>query len=394
MVPSGASTGEFEAVELRDNNPKIYNGKSEYTAVKNVNEVIAHELIGVDALNQRLVDKLMIDLDGTANKSKLGANAILSVSMAVARAAADYLGLPLYKYIGGINGYIIPVPMMNILNGGKHADNSIDIQEFLIMPIGAKSFTDGIRWGVETFHTLKKVLKERGHNTNVGDEGGFAPNLKSNEEAIELILEAITKAGYKPGDEICIALDPASSEFYERGKYVFKWSDGSERTSSEMIDYYENLIDKYPIYSIEDGLAEEDWEGWTEMNKRLGDKIQIVGDDIFVTNKKRLEKGVKMDVANSILIKLNQIGTVTETMDTVAYAYRHGFSCVVSHRSGETEDPFIADFTVGINCGMIKTGSASRSERICKYNQLLRIEEELGSSAEYLGRKVFERFQK
>ncbi len=394
IVPSGASTGEFEAVELRDNDPTLYNGKSVLKAIKNVNEIIVHELIGLDALNQRFIDKVMLDLDGTPNKNRLGANAILSVSMAVTRAAADYMGLPLYKYIGGINGYIIPVPMMNILNGGKHADNSVDIQEFLIMPIGAKTFSEGIRWGVEVFHTLKKVLKEKGYNTNVGDEGGFAPNLKSNEEALELILEAIEKAGYKAGKQICLALDPASSEFYEKGKYVFKWSDGSKRSSSEMIDYYENLINNYPIYSIEDGLAEEDWDGWVEMNKRLGDRIQIVGDDIFVTNKKRLEKGIKLNAANSILIKLNQIGTVTETLDTVFYAYRHGYTCVVSHRSGETEDTYIADFSVAINSGMIKTGSASRTDRICKYNQLLRIEEELGSSAEYLGRKVFERFFK
>ncbi len=394
IVPSGASTGEFEAVELRDNNPKLYNGKSVENAVKNINEIIAPELIDFDALDQRLIDKTMIDLDGTVNKGKLGANAILAVSMAVARAGADYLGLPLYRYIGGINGHIIPVPMMNILNGGKHADNSVDLQEFMIMPIGAHTFKDAIRWGSEVFHSLKNVLKKKGYNTNVGDEGGFAPNLKSNEEAIELILEAIEKAGYKPGEEVCLALDPASSEFYENGVYVFKWSDGSKRTSSEMIDYYENLINKYPIYSIEDGLAEEDWEGWAEMNKRLGDRIQIVGDDIFVTNIKRLERGVKNNVANSILIKLNQIGTVTETLDTVKYAYRHSYTCVVSHRSGETEDTFIADFSVAINSGMIKTGSASRTDRICKYNQLLRIEEELGASAEFLGKKVFERFFK
>ncbi len=394
IVPSGASTGEFEAVELRDNNPKLYNGKSVENAVKNINEIIAPELIDFDALDQRLIDKTMIDLDGTVNKGKLGANAILAVSMAVARAGADYLGLPLYRYIGGINGHIIPVPMMNILNGGKHADNSVDLQEFMIMPIGAHTFKDAIRWGSEVFHSLKNVLKKKGYNTNVGDEGGFAPNLKSNEEAIELILEAIEKAGYKPGEEVCLALDPASSEFYENGVYVFKWSDGSKRTSSEMIDYYENLINKYPIYSIEDGLAEEDWEGWAEMNKRLGDRIQIVGDDIFVTNIKRLERGVKNNVANSILIKLNQIGTVTETLDTVKYAYRHSYTCVVSHRSGETEDTFIADFSVAINSGMIKTGSASRTDRICKYNQLLRIEEELGASAEFLGKKVFERFLK
>jgi len=390
-VPSGASTGEFEAVELRDGEDR-YLGKGVLRAVENVNEVITPELIGLDACDQRFIDAVMLEIDGTENKGKLGANAILGVSMAVARGAAETVGLPLYRYLGGTNARVLPVPMMNILNGGKHADNSVDLQEFMVQPLGAETFSEGLRMGAEVFHALKKVLKGKGYDTAVGDEGGFAPNLKSNEEAIEVIIEAIEKAGYEPGKDAFIALDPASSSFYgedakgkgikEEGKYIFA-AEKRRLTAAEMVDYYAELCDKYPISSIEDGLAEEDWEGWGLLTRKLGDRIQLVGDDIFVTNTKRLERGIKESSANSILIKLNQIGTVSETIDAIEMAHRSGWTAVVSHRSGETEDTFIADFSVALNTGQIKTGSACRSERICKYNQLLRIEEELGAEALY-----------
>ncbi len=386
-VPSGASTGEHEAVELRDNENR-YLGKGVLNAVKNINEIIAPELEGLSAFDQVMIDKTMIDLDGTENKSHLGANAILAVSMACARAAAEELGMPLYRYLGGTNAKVLPVPMSNILNGGKHADNNVDLQEFMIMPLGATSFKQAIRMNAEVFHTLKSYLKEKGHSTAVGDEGGFAPNLKSNEEALEFIVKAIEKAGYRPGKDIYIALDPASSEFYINGKYHLK-AENKALTSEQMIDYYENLIKKYPIISLEDGLAEDDWKGWKKLNERLGGKIQIVGDDIFVTNVERLKRGIKEKSANSILIKLNQIGTVTETLNTIEMAKTHGFTCVISHRSGETEDTFIADLAVAMNTGQIKTGSLCRSERIAKYNQLIRIEEELYSTAKFLGLDIF-----
>jgi len=385
-VPSGASTGEHEAVELRDGDKAHYGGKGVLKAVENVESLIAPELIGLDATNQRLIDATMIGIDGTENKAKLGANAILSVSMAAARASASALGLPLYRYLGGVNARILPTPMMNILNGGSHADSNVDFQEFMVMPVGAETFSDALRWGVETFHTLKGVLKKKGYNTAVGDEGGFAPNLKSNEEALDLILEAITKAGYTPGEQIAIALDPASSEFYdkERKLYIFKKSDKSEKTSEQMIDFYEDWTKKYPIVSLEDGLAEDDWEGWTSLTERLG-HIQLVGDDLFVTNTERLQQGIELKAANSILIKVNQIGTVSETLDAIELGRRYGYTSVISHRSGETEDTFIADLAVATGAGQIKTGSASRTDRIAKYNQLLRIEEELGENAEFLG---------
>ncbi|HEY3489930.1 MAG TPA: phosphopyruvate hydratase [Candidatus Deferrimicrobiaceae bacterium] len=389
IVPSGASTGTREAVELRDGDPKQYMGKGVLKAVRNVNKTIAPKLLGMDAVEQVAIDEMMIDLDGTANKGKLGANAILAVSMAVARAASDACGLPLYRYLGGVGGRTLPVPMMNILNGGAHADNNVDIQEFMVMPYGAKSFSDALRMGVETFHNLKKVLKGRGLNTNVGDEGGFAPSLKSNEEAIEVILEAITAAGYKPGKEIGIALDCAASEFGTKGKYVFKKSGGAKKDAEGMIKFYESLVRQYPIVSIEDGFGEDDWKGWKMFKDALGKKIQIVGDDIFVTNPSILKKGIEADVANSILIKLNQVGTVTETIDAVEMAKRAGWTAVVSHRSGESEDSTIADLVVGLSTGQIKTGSASRTDRIAKYNQLLRIEEELGATARFDGREVF-----
>jgi enolase len=388
-VPSGASTGTREAVELRDGDPKAYLGKGVLKAVRNVNKTIAPKLIGFDATEQAVVDRLLIDLDGTENKGKLGANAVLGVSMAVARAAAESCGLPLYQYIGGIGGRTLPVPMMNILNGGSHADNNVDIQEFMVMPVGAKSFAEALRMGAETFHNLKKVLKGKGLNTNVGDEGGFAPNLKSNAEAIEVILEAIGKAGYKPGAEIGIALDAAASEFGEKGKYVFKKSGGAKKDSEGMVRFYADLCRQYPILSIEDGFSEDDWNGWTLFTKELGEKIQIVGDDVFVTNPKILSKGIEAKAANSVLIKLNQIGTVTETIDAVEMAKRAGWTAVVSHRSGETEDSTIADLTVALNTGQIKTGSASRSDRMAKYNQLLRIEEELGPAGRFEGKGVF-----
>ncbi|ADL42449.1 enolase [Caldicellulosiruptor obsidiansis OB47] len=389
-VPSGASTGIFEAVELRDGDKKRYMGKGVLKAVENVNEVIAPEIIGMNALNQVEIDKLMIELDGTENKSKLGANAILGVSLAVAKAAANALGLPLYQYIGGVNAKCLPVPMMNILNGGKHADNSVDLQEFMIMPVGAKSFSEALRMCSETFHHLRNVLKARGYNTTVGDEGGFAPNLKSNEEPLEVIVEAIEKAGYVPGKDIAIALDPATSELYneEDGKYHFE-REGKVRTKEEMVEFWVKLVEKYPIVSIEDGVAEEDWEGWKMLTDALGKKIQLVGDDLFVTNTKRLAKGIELGVANSILIKLNQIGTLTETLEAIEMANRAGYTAVVSHRSGETEDTTIADLVVAVNAGQIKTGAPSRTDRVAKYNQLLRIEEELGSIAIYPGMNAF-----
>jgi enolase len=386
-VPSGASTGEHEAVELRDGDPERYGGKGVKKAVDFVNNQIAEQLIDFDATEQVAIDNFLIELDGTKNKGKFGANAILGVSLACAKAAAEALGLPLYRYIGGTNAKVLPVPMMNILNGGKHADNTVDIQEFMIMPHGAPTFAEALRMGAETFHALKKVLHEKGYQTTVGDEGGFAPNLKSNEETLDIILMAIEKAGYKPGEQISIALDPAASEMYdkEKGLYVFFKSDKSEHSSDEMIKMYEELVAKYPIVSLEDGLAEDDWEGWKNLNAALGGKIQIVGDDIFVTNTERLAKGIEMGIANSILIKLNQIGTLTETLDTIEMAKNAGYTNVISHRSGETEDTTIADFAVATNVGQIKTGSASRTDRIAKYNQLLRIEEELDTTAIFPG---------
>ena len=386
-VPSGASTGEHEAVELRDGDKEHYLGKGVLHAVENVESIIAPELAGMDASNQRLIDATMIALDGTENKSKLGANAILAVSMACARASAEALKLPLYRYIGGVNACILPTPMMNIINGGSHADSNVDFQEFMVMPIGAETFSDALRWGTETFHTLKGVLKKKGYNTAVGDEGGFAPSLKSNEEAIELILEAIQLAGYTPGEDIAIALDPASSEFYDKasGKYIFKKSDKRELSSAEMAAFWQSWTEKYPIVSIEDGLAEDDWDGWKILTEAVGDRVQLVGDDLFVTNTQRLQQGIEQKIANSILIKVNQIGTVSETLEAIELAGRYGYTSIISHRSGETEDTFIADLAVGTGAGQIKTGSASRTDRIAKYNQLLRIEEELGQSAQFLG---------
>jgi enolase len=389
-VPSGASTGAFEAMELRDNDANRFLGKGVLQACRNVEELIADELIGVDVFEQRYIDQIMIDVDGTENKSKLGANAMLGVSLAVAKAAALTSEQPLYRYLGGVNAHVMPVPMMNILNGGSHADNSIDFQEFMIMPVGAELFSEGLRMGVEVFHHLKSVLKKKGYSTNVGDEGGFAPNIKSNEEAIETVLMAIEAAGYRPGEDIMIAMDAAASEFYlEKEKvYHFHKSGGQKLTSTEMVAYWEEWVKKYPIWSIEDGLHEEDWDAWKLMTDRLGNKIQIVGDDLFVTNTKRLQRGIDMGAANSILIKVNQIGTLTETIDAVQLATRNSYTSVMSHRSGETEDTFIADLAVALNTGQIKTGSASRSDRIAKYNQLLRIEEELTDSAYYPGKSL------
>lgn len=384
-VPSGASTGEHEAVELRDGDKNRYNGKGVLRAVENVNEKIARAIEGMDALDQRAIDRTLIELDGTTNKSKLGANAILGVSLAVAKAAAEMVGLPLYRYIGGVNACTLPVPMMNILNGGAHADNNVDFQEFMIAPTGAPNFREALRMGVETFHALKSVLKSKNLNTAVGDEGGFAPNLKSNEEAIELIITAIEKAGFKPGKDIWIALDPAASEFYCDGYYIFKKSDNTKLTSEQMADYWLNWINKYPIISIEDGMAEDDWQGWKILTQKVNGKVQIVGDDLFVTNINRLKQGIEQGIANSILIKLNQIGTLTETLETIQYAKQHNYTCIISHRSGETEDTTLADLAVAMNTGLIKTGSASRTDRICKYNRLLRIEEELGDEAKFLG---------
>jgi enolase len=388
IVPSGASTGEHEAVELRDGDKQRFLGKGVLKAVENVNSKIAKALTGMDATDQLALDQKMIELDGTGNKSRLGANAILAVSMAVARAAAASAKQPLYRYLGGAEANLLPLPMMNILNGGAHADNNVDFQEFMVMPVGAKSFSEALRWGVEVFHTLKGVLKKRGYNTAVGDEGGFAPSVKSNVEAIEVVLEAIQQAGYKPGKEIAIALDPAASEFYQDGKYVFKKSDKSAKSSDEMIQFWAKWVKDYPIVSLEDGLSEEDWKGWAVLTKEVGGKIQLVGDDIFVTNIEFLQKGIDQHVGNSILIKVNQIGTVSETLDAIDLARRNGYTSVISHRSGETEDTFIADLAVATGAGQIKTGSASRTDRIAKYNQLLRIEEELGAAARFLGLKA------
>ncbi len=388
-VPSGASTGENEAVELRDGDEYRYLGKGVLNAVENVNGAISDELQGLDALDQTLIDETMIGLDGTENKSKLGANAMLAVSLANARAAAAALEIPLYRYIGGANAKTLPVPMMNILNGGAHADNNVDFQEFMVMPVGAESFTEALRTGAEIFHTLKGVLKSRGYSTSVGDEGGFAPNLKSNDEAVETILEAIDKAGYKAGENVMIALDPASSEFYKDGKYIFKKSDNRELSSEEMAAYWADWCGKYPIISIEDGMAENDWDGWKNLTQQVGDKVQLVGDDLFVTNVRFLQRGIEENAANSILIKVNQIGTLTETLDAIELAKTNNMTAVISHRSGETEDSFIADLAVATNAGQIKTGSLCRSDRIAKYNQLLRIEEDLGDSARYPGRKAF-----
>ena len=390
-VPSGASTGEHEAVELRDGDATMYGGKGVLKAVENVNGAIADELLGQNVFNQIDVDSILIELDGTANKSNLGANAMLGVSMAVADAAANALNIPLWRYIGGVNAKVLPVPMMNIINGGSHADNNVDLQEFMIMPAGADTFSDALRMGAEVFHTLKKVLSGLGYATSVGDEGGFAPNLKSNEEALEVIIRAIEKAGYKPGEDILIALDPASSEFYnkETGLYEFRWSDGSTRDSDAMVEYWADWVKRFPIISIEDGMAENDWDGWATMTESLGDSIQLVGDDLFVTNTERLASGIEQGVANSILIKVNQIGTLTETLDAIEMAHKNAYTSVISHRSGETEDTKIADIAVATNAGQIKTGSLSRTDRIAKYNQLLRIEEQLADSAIYLGRDVF-----
>ncbi|MBC8388362.1 MAG: phosphopyruvate hydratase [Actinobacteria bacterium] len=392
-VPSGASTGTFEAVELRDGDKSRYLGKGVKNAVENVNSIIAPELEDMDAIFQREIDMVMIELDGTENKSKLGANAILGVSLSVAKASAIALGLPLYKYIGGVNAHILPVPMMNILNGGKHADNSVDLQEFMIMPVGAKSFTSALRICTEVFHTLKSVLKKEGMSTSVGDEGGFAPNLKTNEDAVKYIIKAVEEAGYKPGEDIYLALDPAATEFYKDGKYNLS-GEGKILTATEMVDYYQSLVEKYPIISIEDGMAEEDWNGWKQLTDRIEGKVQVVGDDLFVTNTQRLLKGIKLGVANSILIKVNQIGTLSETLDAIEMAKRSGYTAVISHRSGETEDTTISDLVVAVNAGQIKTGAPSRTDRVAKYNQLIRIEEELGSEAEFLGINTFYNLKK
>jgi len=383
-VPSGASTGAYEAVELRDGDKGRYLGNGVANAVENVNNIIAPELLGFDATEQVVLDKALIELDGTPNKEKLGANAILGVSLAVAKAASAELGLPLYQYLGGVNSKLLPTPMMNILNGGKHADNNVDIQEFMVMPVGATSFREALRMGAEVFHNLKKVLKSRGLNTSVGDEGGFAPNLGSNEEALAVIVEAIQRAGYSPGNDLALALDCAATEFFKDGSYIFE---GTSRTSEDMVNYYTGLMEKYPIISIEDGLSEDDWDGWQEFTRRLGNRLQIVGDDLFVTNTERLSRGIKSGVANSILIKVNQIGTLTETLDAIEMARRAGYTAVVSHRSGETEDVTIADLVVATNAGQIKTGAPSRTDRVAKYNQLIRIEEELGDAAMYRGRE-------
>lgn len=389
-VPSGASTGVHEAVELRDGDASVYMGKGVTKAVDHVNELIADELVGVDVYDQDMIDAIMLELDGTANKSKLGANAILGVSLAAARAAAASCGMPLYRYVGGLNANLLPIPMMNILNGGAHADNSIDFQEFMVMPVGAASFSESLRMGTEVFHHLKSVLKKKGMSTNVGDEGGFAPNIASNEEAIETVLQAIEAAGYKPGVDIYIAMDAASTEFYneETGLYTFKKSSGKQLNSAEMVAYWTEWVNKYPILSIEDGLAEDDWDGWAALTKAIGDKVQLVGDDLFVTNVKRLKRGIDAKTGNSILVKVNQIGSLSETIETVQTAQVASYTSVMSHRSGETEDTTIADLAVALRTGQIKTGSASRSDRIAKYNQLLRIEEELGDSAQFLGKAL------
>ena len=386
IVPSGASTGEHEALELRDGDKARYLGKGVRKAVENVNEKIAPALKGEDATMQSRIDQIMLNLDGTKNKGNLGANAILGVSLSTARAAAQSHGLPLYRYIGGAKAQALPVPMMNILNGGTHADNNVDFQEFMIMPVGASSFSEALRMGAEVFHTLKKILREGGHSTAVGDEGGFAPNLKNNEEPLELILKAIEEAGYTPGDEVALALDPAASEFFDKGKYVFGKSDGSRKSAEEMVELFAGWVDRFPIVSIEDGLAENDWDGWALLTREIGKKVQLVGDDLFVTSTERLARGMGSGVANAILIKVNQIGTLTETLDAIEMAARAGYGVVISHRSGESEDTFIADLAVATNAGQIKAGSLSRTDRIAKYNQLLRIEEELGADATYPGR--------
>lgn len=394
-IPSGASTGSFEAVELRDGDKSKYLGKSVNNAVNNVNTVIRDLVVGMNVLNQAEIDEALIKLDGTPNKAKLGANAILGVSVACAKAASNAVGLPLYNYVGGCNATILPVPMMNILNGGKHADNSVNVQEFMIMPIGAPTFTEALRWSAEVFHNLRSVLKAKGYSTSVGDEGGFAPNLKNDEEALQVIVEAIEKAGYKAGVDFAIAVDAAATEMYEEAKKIghegnyYFWKTNQEFTVDEMISYWEDMVNKYPIISLEDGLSEEDWAGWKKMTEKMGSKIQLVGDDLFVTNTERLEKGIKQNITNSILIKLNQIGTLTETLNAIQMANRAGFTTVISHRSGETEDTTIADLSVALNAGQIKTGAPSRTDRVAKYNQLLRIEEELKGSAIYLGRKTF-----
>jgi enolase len=389
IVPSGASTGQFEAAELRDGDGD-WMGKGVSRAVEHVNSEILDELLGMDGLDQRAVDQALLDLDGTDNKSRLGANAVLGVSLAVAKAAADHVDIPLYRYVGGANAHVLPVPMMNVLNGGAHADNTVDFQEFMVMPVGAASYSEGLRWGVETYHALKKLLHGRGMSTLVGDEGGFAPNLKTNEEAVQLLIEAIDAAGYKPGDDIAIALDPATTELWQDGKYVLE---GEGRTLSpvEMAGLWADWCDKYPIVSIEDGMAEEDWDGWAALTERVGATVQLVGDDLFVTNVDRLRRGIDARVGSSILVKVNQIGTLTETMEAVSLAHRSSYSAVMSHRSGETEDTTIADLAVATNCGQIKTGAPARSDRVAKYNQLLRIEEELGESAAYLGRAALSR---
>ena len=389
-VPSGASTGTHEALELRDKDPKRYLGKGVLKAVENVNEIIGPEIIGLESTAQAEIDKLLIELDGTENKSRLGANAILGVSMAIANASAQEASLPLYAYLGGVGAKILPVPMMNVINGGVHADNKLDPQEFMIVPLGAPTFAEALRYGAETYHTLKKVLKEKGHNTAVGDEGGFAPNVSSAKEALSLMVEAIEKAGYRPGEDIALALDPAASEFYKDGKYVLE-GEGKTLSSEEMVAYWKALVEEFPIVSIEDGLAEDDWEGWKILNRELGGKIQLVGDDIFVTNIKRLARGIEENMANAILIKLNQIGTVSETLDAIRLAHTSGWRAVVSHRSGETEDTFIADLAVAMNTGQIKTGAPCRSERVAKYNQLLRIEEDLGEAATFAGPGAYRR---
>ena len=383
MVPSGASTGAFEAVELRDGEAR-YGGKGVLDAVAHVDDEIYDALVGFDALDQRDIDRVLVELDGTDNKGRLGANAILGVSLAVARAAADELAVPLYRYVGGVNAHVLPVPMMNVLNGGEHADNNVDVQEFMIMPVGAASFSEALRWGAETYHVLKKVLGEKGLSTAIGDEGGFAPNLGSNEEAVQLLLAAIEKAGFTPGEDIAIALDAASTEFYKDGNYVLA-GEGRTLSPAEMVGYLEALAAKYPIVSIEDGMAEEDWDGWATLTAKLGDRVQLVGDDLFVTNVERLGRGIDAGVANSILVKVNQIGSLTETLESVALATRNGYTAVMSHRSGETEDTTIADLAVATNCGQIKTGAPARSDRVAKYNQLLRIEDDLGESAAYWG---------
>lgn len=387
-VPSGASTGVHEAVELRDGDDAAYLGKGVMMAIDHVNEIICEELIGMDVYDQQGLDEVMIALDGTANKSKLGANAILGVSLAAARAGAASCNMPLYRYVGGLNANLLPIPMMNILNGGSHADNSIDFQEFMVMPVGATSFSESLRWGTEVFHHLKAVLKKKGLSTNVGDEGGFAPNIKSNEEAIEIVIQAIEAAGYKPGEDIYIAMDAATTEFYDEktGLYTFKKSSGKQMTSAEMVAYWAEWVKKYPIISIEDGLAEDDWDGWAALTQAIGSKVQLVGDDLFVTNVKRLRRGIESKIANSILVKVNQIGSLTETIDAVQTAHMSSYTSIMSHRSGETEDTTIADLAVALRTGQIKTGSASRSDRIAKYNQLLRIEEELGDSAQFMGK--------